>query len=297
MNKKLYRLIIIVLCALIMPFHIEAQTNMELGQLIEELKSGEWEVRARVSRALSKKTSFKAARDALVDEYIKMHKSRGSIVDTGEHGGELDYFQWLYQAVKELGDDRTFYIFEKHGMSDALVYYGEKGINIILKNVESYDNCSRSLLDLRELRKTLDSKSNVYVRDKKVKNKIKKIFIKSSAKFKHPEKGIKYFNGIAKSCGWARISVVKGLGYFAEEGDIEAIETIKKVAKNDPQAKERKGEKGVVKRYPVREEAQKVLDKLEKKGVIKKEENLGKGKKKSKKGSGRTPLSATYLAG
>ncbi len=106
-----------------------------------------------------------------------------------------------------------------------------------------------------------------YIAKDEIREKIKHALIKElkNPRNKNPEKNIEWYEVRAEERAEVRLNIVRGLGYLAVTGDNEVIPMIKSAAEEDPyflDMSKKKNYQGPQKRYSVREEAQKILEKL-----------------------------------
>ncbi len=99
------------------------------------------------------------------------------------------------------------------------------------------------------------------------KKKIKQELIKelNNVRNRNPEQSIPWYEIRARERADVRRNIVTALGYLAESGDKEVVPIIESLAKDDPfflDMSRKKDYKGPVKKYLVREEAEKILEKL-----------------------------------
>jgi hypothetical protein len=279
MNKKRLLSIMLFLCLIFIPL-LAAQADNVGNPLIEKLANNQdWRARREVAwelHLIPNDVKSDEVRKALIDELMreyeklkagKMRECRDSI----DCDDEVQYYSWLFDIVADMKDDRAFPFFKNLGSSIALLKYGDKGIEEILKNIES-KNCGEADADLYCLEKAVEPKEAGYIAKGAVREKIKQKLIKSLNKYKHPEKGIEWYEVRTRECAGARLQIVRALGHLAETGDAGVLPTIKTLAQEDPyflDLSKKKDYTGPQKKYLVREEAQKVLEGLKAKGIVK----------------------------
>jgi hypothetical protein len=146
-----------------------------------------------------------------------------------------------------------------------LVQFGDKGVDAILKKLDSATNCSEEFASVRFLADVLQIKKQGYVAQGVTREKIKKMIIKVLDKSKQPDESVEWFEKRARECANVRVEIAIALGYLAETGDNEALPIIKTLAEKDPyfiDLSKKKDYKGPNKKYIVREEAQKIFERL-----------------------------------
>ncbi len=184
-------------------------------------------------------------KDALVKFYeIELNLEDERLKDTGNDWGE--YYLHITRLVRCTKDPRfiPLYLKEMTGNSQAnkaLAELGETAVAPLLDKLANgnYRERHSSAFTFVLMLKLKDC---VYPLSEKSKIKIKEALIKSSSDVS----------------GHVRFSVVMALG---ELNDISNIPLLEKIAKEDPYSR-KKADGSVV--YPVREEAQKLLEKLKK---------------------------------
>jgi hypothetical protein len=99
------------------------------------------------------------------------------------------------------------------------------------------------------------------------KDRIKEALIKEwrNPRNQNPERGIQWYEIRAQELASVRQNILRSLGYLAETGDKDVIPIIESIAKDDPyylDMSKKKDYTGPEKRYTVREEAKKILERL-----------------------------------
>lgn len=262
-------IVLIALLSTLIPLNSFAQAEIETSQSLQQLQSDDWQVRQDAAYILnqlpeSMKTDQikKALIEELEKEYIKINSGeyyKGS----GDHGNEEDYYSWLFDVVSDFVDDRAFPIFVMIGSPTALIKYGEKGLDVIIEDFEKKD-CFEGQAYIYVFNKWLKQKSESHVvSGKKQKEKIKKALLKGIDKFRDPPKVQENYEPKASMCATARINILKSLAIMAESGDQETTSKIMQIAKDDPYINSKNEPE---QKYIVREEANKILEKLQNKG-------------------------------
>ena len=258
--------------------NVSAQTPRDIEYWMNLLESEEWEERegaaiklAQMPPDLQTDEIRKALIDELEREFERIINDQIEYCKDEEceraEGGEEAYYSWLFEVVAKMADKRAFPLFVRIGSPTALIEYGDEGVRVILENYEKTRSCGETA-HINSLGDALKPKKNGYVAKGALRAEIKRILLAGLKKNKHPEKNIKWYTGIAATCRTGRNLIIRALEPFAEAGDREVIATLRVLANEDPyvvdmsKAKDYKGPKT---RYPVREEALKVLRKFEKK--------------------------------
>lgn len=164
------------------------------------------------------------------------------------------YIEEIEEALAELNDERVMPIFRRLKRFHMLAKLGDIEPIIIAANERDPTIGTLPLLAL--VRDLLKHKERWNAIPPETKKKVKKVMVNT-----------------IKDDNWRyRRLAVKGLGELAIKGDNDVIPILRKIAKEDPYSQDfskKKNYTGPKKRYRVREEAQKVLDRLKKEGKIK----------------------------
>lgn len=235
-----------------------AQTPQQVDQLIKHLESKDWKKREAAASSLiglPQELRTDKVMKALVDE-LERERLRKSAEE-----GQAEYYSWLFDALAATRDDRVFPFFARIGSPTALIKFGDKGIPYILEKLSEKKNCNERTAFVHYLGEALKPKEKGYVAQGAIRESIKKALLKAMNESKHPDKNIEWFEYRARECANVRIYIVRALGYFAETGDTDILPIIESLAKDDPYfaVTKKTKQKGP---YDVREEAQKILEKL-----------------------------------
>jgi len=167
------------------------------------------------------------------------------------------YEMILFDTVASLKDQRAVAIFERLKGYQWLARLGQ--IDIVLKGFEENNYGIKGLV-LKAINEEILSNNEKWQdlsSDKR--DKIKETLIKATKEDSDPT-------------GSTKILAVRGLGLIANYGDSNVVTIIQKVSKEDSfyqDFSKKPDYSGPKNRYPVREEAQKVLDQLKAEGKIK----------------------------
>lgn len=251
---------------------VMAQSSQQIDQWVQQLQSSNWRDRQVAASNLVmlpqelKNENVKAALIAELErEFDRVRKREFEKCPNCDDGGEMGYYIWLFNFVSNMRDDQAFSLFARIGVPTALVKYGDKGIVAILEKLDVATSCDERFFPIKVLSETLQQKKEGYVAQGKIRNSIKESIIKALDKSKHPDESVEWYEKRARECANVRVQIVKALGYLAEAGDKDVLPIIKTLAEKDPyflDLSKKKGYKGPGKKYLVREEAQKVIEKL-----------------------------------
>lgn len=274
MNKNsllgLITLALIVFCA---NSSVMAQSAQQIDQWTAQLNSKDWRDRQTAASSLMElpvKLRTERIRRALIAELKSEHDKiqKGTFekcLDCEEGVGELGYADWLLDTVSNFKDDEAFSFFVQIGYTPALLKYGDRGIVAIVKKLDAATSCNARFFDIKVLSEILKQEKGSDIAQGKIRNSIKASIIKALDKSKHPDKSVEWFDIRAKECGNVRIQIARALSYLPEAGDNEAMPIIITLAENDPyfvDLSKKKDYKGPEKIYFVRDEAQKIVDRL-----------------------------------
>ena len=270
--------LIVTLMLIVTTDDMFAQSSNQIETQMDELKSQDWRVRQEAAFGLinlpeEMKTDHvrKALIDELEREYGKIRKGDYEICLKCDDGGEQGYYSWLFENVAAMADDRAFPLFTRIGAPSALVRYGDKGIVVILDNLD-YKDSGNLWAAITVLSVALKPKKVGYIAQGNMRERIKGKMIEVLKRNSHPSKDIELFKVRASERANIRLEVVRSLGYLAEAGDSAVLPLIKAAAEEDPyflDMSKKKNYQGPQKKYMVREEAQKVLEGLKAKGIVK----------------------------
>jgi hypothetical protein len=252
---------------LVIAFNAMGQNKADIEQNLKKINSANWEERADAAfwlAALPPELKTKQVKKALINE---LDKEFTRVSKESVESGESEYYSYLFDVVAEMKDDMAFPVFVKIGSPTALVKYGDKGIAIILNKLD-YNSCTELSAPINTLCKVLNHQNNDIKITPETKEKVKRAIIKALNESKQPKENIEWFEIRASECAFIRQVAVRALGYLANEGERDLIPIIEDLAKNDPyylDFSKKKNYQGERKKYLVREEAQKALEKLRRK--------------------------------
>lgn len=207
----------LLLCLIFPPIILTAQTDKGGNPLIEKLvTSQDWRTRREAVSELNRIPSDvksddirKAFIDELMREYDRLKNGKMQECRDGiDCDDEITYYHWLLEVVADMQDDRVFPFFKKLGSPDTLFRYGDKGIEEILKNIES-KNCAEAHGSIHYLAKAVESKQTGYMAKGVMREKIKQKLIESLDKYKHPKRGIEWYEVRARECAGLRLQIVE----------------------------------------------------------------------------------------
>lgn len=193
---------------------------------------------------------------------------------SGEAGEE--YFAELVIALGNTREPQAIpylmnYIGNGTIVSRSLVRIGEPAIEVLIHALNNNLVVSR-IAAAQALGEFIKPKTEGYTATGEVRQKIKIALIRElkEPRNQNPRLNIKEYEYRARECADVRRTIVTALGNLAESGDKDALLNIQAIANEDPYYFVVKGgtKKGT-KRYDVRDEAEKVLQKLKAGGIIK----------------------------
>lgn len=235
-------------------------TKLDINNLIENLHSNDYRIRAVALRKLrSNESTIKSVKvqneiiSLLKREIPKFHN--GKYKCETQYDGEPEYIHSLIMTVAKLKRSDTFDLIKKTGAVIAYIEYGEEGIREIIDIFLQ----SKSLGPIGVLK---DAIKRGKVKDSDILKKIKNICLESlnDERIKHPNKNTfkesKEFFAIALTNSVKRKEIIRILG---EIGSQDIIPVLKNIAQEDPYMRDTKSFGSI---YPVREEAQKILQKI-----------------------------------
>jgi hypothetical protein len=217
----------------------------------------------------------KEAIDQILFLAEKQHKDQ----EYATHGelGEL-YYSALIEALGNTRDSRAIpYLIKNIGgtaVSRGLLKIGVTTIDPLITKLHSDVVGFRSGA-AETLAFFLKSDDKQYLAKTELREKIKKAFIEElkDPRNQNPNKNVEWYGHRARERADVRRSILNGLGCLAEAGDKEALLLIKSAAEKDPYyfdiSKKKNNYHGPQNRYMVREEAQKILDRLKANGQTK----------------------------
>jgi len=234
---------------------------------LSQIKSNNWRERSSASFKLynlPKDLQTDGIKTALINEFIsEYHRFRDGTAEKciSEENCEDNYYSWLYDIVSDMKDDRAFPVFMEIGSPTALAKYGEKGIEVIANNLNNVD-CNYGLIHVKSIKHFIEENEHSGKISKQLEKSIKRSLLSSFKTMNNPSKVDKTYKYRARECARVRIQVIKTLDYYVRDGDTEVIESLKGVADKDRYYHGLGFEgKQSEKRYMVREEATKILEK------------------------------------
>ena len=246
-----------------------ARSSQSVAKLLNQIQSQNWQEREQAVNGLialpeDKKTDEvkKALILELETELARIQK--GGPIDAGEE----EYYSELFDLVSWLKDERALPLFIKIGSPTALIRYGDKGVPVIIENLDKATDCDHRLAAVHVLAEVLEEPNRIYVPRGVARQSIKKALLDTLRKGEQPNQDDEWYEKHARGCFNVRHEILNGLGHLAENGDVDVVPVIKSLAENDPffvDMSYRTDYKGPAKKYLLREEAQDVLRKLQKK--------------------------------
>jgi len=208
----------------------------------------------------------------IVNELLNLaeRKRKGTdYVRKGEFG--LSYDFELIKALGNTRDPRSIpYLIDSLSSSAAkgLHKIGEPAIEPLLKRLHDESAGYRSGA-ARALGLFLRPNEG-YMAKGEVRERIKEELIKEFRNPRNgdPDRNVEWYETKGAACASVRENIVTALGYLAETEDKDVIPIIVSVAEKDPyylDMSKKKDYTGPQKRYPVREEASKILERLKEK--------------------------------
>ena len=247
-----------------------AQTNRKVQEAVSYLESPNWKYRYKGILLFNSNLELldnEEAKEAIINLLVKEGKHidlKGGGIwgdeivadtdkdeDIGE--GQANYLYELSKIAVKSKDNRVIRSLVKVGFIEEVSVFGSDAIEDVLQELET-ENITRQNRAIVALTNIITSKSGGDIPNQDIKNKVKKKVLK------------KIDNKFLK------MSIVYFLGELAFCGDKDVVPIIEKMANEDPYFQDfskKKNYTGPKIRYPVREEAQKVLGKLKKEGKIK----------------------------
>ena len=254
--KKNHLLVITFIVALILLCPSVSISQQKNADIISEIRKGNYYIITedkRGSLRIKKEYRTPEIREALYQLLINppkfLFKGEGlGYVYLLHIMGDVQETRAIPDLLKNCGDP---------GTARSLARMGEPALNIILERYQEEKKKGKEWIPVQVLTEMVREKEDKddYVAKGEVRGKIKKLIVEAINSDNH------YIRGYA----------VSGLGELASQGDTDVIPLIKKTAAEDPYFEDFSKDPHfkVSKRYKVREEAQKVLEKLKKEGKIK----------------------------
>jgi hypothetical protein len=279
MNKVILIWLEVIFIVIIICFAQGAQSaqpqDQDIDHWIKQLQDRDWRVREDAFSKLAllpPKLKTDKVKKALINELAnELEKIETNNIeacpdnDCGE-GGEEGYFNSLMETVAELHDERALPLFIKIGSPTFLVKFGDKGVNIILQNLDTKTKCGERLASVKILSEVLRQDKHGYVAQGSIRQGIKKIMINTLEQSQNPDKNIEWYKQRATECANVRIYIVRAFGSFAESGDEDVVPIIKSIAEKDSYDRanlsNKPNDQRAGNKYIVREEAQKILENL-----------------------------------
>lgn len=280
-NKVIIGLFLLAALNLSAKAHTYEKENIDTW--LEQLNDHDWTIRATASFGLY--CSIKELEDEEIVEKIKtalinllakdiLLKDAGQLKSTTPEESAAEYLAELAENVATFKDPRSIPSLMRHmtirSVMNTLVEFGDPVVELLLKEIENRDIPNKGV-PVKVLGEMVRPKEKGYVAKGKMREKIKQTLIKTLKESKHPtDKTIEWYEIRARQRASVRLRVIRALENIA---DTDVITIIKKITNEDPYFQDfskKKNYTGSKKRYEVREEAQKVLDKLKKEGKIKK---------------------------
>ena len=247
-----------------------AQTDRKVQEAISCLESSNWKYRYKGILLFNSNLELlddKEAKEAIIKLLVKegehIDLKGGGIwgdeivtdadkdEDIGE--GQANYLYELSKIAVKLKDIRVIRPLLKAGFIEKVSVFGSDAIEDVLQELET-ENITRQNRAIVALTNIITGKSGGNIPNQDAKNKVKKrVLEKIDNKF-------------------LKMSVVYFLGELAFCGDKDVVQIIEKIAKEDPYSQDfgkKPNYTGPKIRYPVREEAEKILEQLKKEGNIK----------------------------
>ncbi len=276
-------LVILFLALSILIFNNQVFSNEKseekISQWIKQLNDEDWRIRDRTVAYLNKleenqKTEkVKAALISLLKKEIIIEKDGKEIVRQGipcpppcEGEGHMEYVMNLVEVVAQLRDPRTIpFLVQLTSFPEVRIAIVEMGEPVIEPLIDQLINGLNKLDAARTLGLMVKKKEKGYITSATTKGKIKQALLKALQANKHPmDKSIEWYEVRAMQRARVRLAIVEALAEFSDK---DLIPVLQGIAKNDPYSYTK--DFGPVGTNPVREEAQKILEKLKKEGKIK----------------------------